>query len=286
MTKDRTEERRRWWRREGVLPLVLLLGVPPLLFGGLLVLAMIDNPIGSRVDERMVFGDGDTGEIVVVTYERQGDRNPLALPHWIQTGYDRRATAVSTSTGEQLWDVSVDYWWPQGETAPLALGGGRVYVVVEGGLVILDAADGSQVAGPDEIDGLGTPVLEAQGAYGYDAESGQVVALTADGDIVGIPLGADAATPVGRDVLDRWDMRLDTEPYLPDADAYPYDGFPYEDQHDPDPDPCEDASGPCAVSPDGVPVEVERPVPGAEDYLETLVVGGVRTELGTQGQWW
>lgn len=279
----RRQDRPRWWRDEDVLAPALGVGVPLVLLYGLFVWSMLDNPLSSSVDEHVVFGEVDGDEVVVVTYERQGDRSPLALPHWIQSGYDRRATAVATATGEPLWDVSVDYWWPQGGTAPLAVGGGRVYVVVAGGLVILDAADGARLAGPDEIEGLGSPVLEAQGAYGYDVESDQVVALTADGDVVGIPVGADAAVPVDADVLERWSDRLS----IAQDNPYPNDSGPgvlVESHSRPvEDDPCEDASGTCVVSPSGVVVEVRSALPIGDDYLDVLVVAGVRTELGTQG---
>ncbi|MFC7877015.1 PA2928 family protein [Isoptericola sp. NPDC057391] len=278
----RRGDRPRWWRTKDVLVPLALVGSSIALFYGLLTWAMLSNPLASRVDERIVFGEVDGAEVALVTYERQGDRNPLALPHWIRSGYDRRATAVSTATGEPLWDVSVDRWWPQGPTAPLAVGGGRVYVMVAGGLVILDAADGARVAGPDGIAGLGSPVLESQGAYGYDAATDQVVALTADGEVVGLPVGTDAAAPVDAEVRERWSLVLDTSPQAaaPDGRELHDVATGYDPDH-----PCEEVSGPCAVSPSGVVVETRAPDPGAEDRLEMLVVGGVRTVLGTQGLW-
>lgn len=283
MAKDRREVRRSWWRREGVLPLTLMLGVPLAIMLTVLMWAMYFETVQSTADDQIVFGDGADGEIAVVTYERTGDRNPLAFVHWLHTGSDRRAVAVSTATGEQLWDVSVDRWWPQGPTAPLAVGGGRVYVVVEGGLVILDAADGARVAGPGGIEGLGAAALEAQGAYLYDAVSDQVLALTADGDVVGIPLGSETARPVGRDVLERWEWRLAASGEYP-VDMSP--GVPVELPGRPE-HPCAGIWGSCAVSPSGVVVEVQSPSSAdGGDSFEALVVGGVRSDLGPLGLWW
>jgi len=250
---------------------------------GAFTAAMFDSGISSQVDEPLVFGEGDSGEVVVVTYEKRGDRNLLALPHWLVSGYDLRASAVSTATGEQLWDVSVEAWWPSGDAGPLAAGGGRAYVVGPMGLVVLDLADGSQVATSEEIDGLGSPVLRAQGAYAYDAASDQVVALTAEGDVRGIPVGSDSAGPVADDVVERWAQRLDTSQFLHDPDRGALtdgSGGPLGGE-----DPCADA-GLCAVSPGGRVVEVDPYEVLDGDDLAGLLVAGVRVELGRQGLPW
>ena len=81
-----------------------------------------------------------------------------------------------------------------GAVVVLAASDDLIYVAETGGLVILDA-DGDIIARGDGIDGIGADAVLAVNAYAYDAGSDAIVLLSTRGDILQIPVGSTSAQP-------------------------------------------------------------------------------------------
>lgn len=81
-----------------------------------------------------------------------------------------------------------------GAVVVLAASDDFIYVAETGGLVILDA-DGNIVARGDGIDGIGVEAVLAVNAYAYDPDSDAIVLLSTSGDILQIPVGSVTAQP-------------------------------------------------------------------------------------------
>jgi outer membrane protein assembly factor BamB len=192
-------------------PLIVLLLLPFLLFGLAFFggsYAMAPEP-DIEVQPGFAFVGAGGRDLLLVPYERHGARGMFQT--MTQDLFQVRLAALDPDTGETLWDtqLSGELVW----TASV-LGGGRkyAYVATDAGLVIVAMGDGSVVAEGAGVAGLGDAFLAARSAYAYDAEGRRVLALTATGEVLAIPLDEAKAVPVDGPLPAQWSGRLSQEP--------------------------------------------------------------------------
>ncbi|WIY84005.1 hypothetical protein [Propionimicrobium sp. PCR01-08-3] len=77
-------------------------------------------------------------------------------------------------------------------------------MTTERGLMILEAESGRIIARPDEIAGLGADFIAGLDAYALDADDSAIVALTASGRFMSIPLGTTTAGPASSEIEEKW----------------------------------------------------------------------------------
>ncbi|GAA1342406.1 PA2928 family protein [Saccharothrix algeriensis] len=190
-----------------VLPLVLFGG---LFFGGSYAVSPEpDVEVQAGIGFAAVGGRG----VLLSPYERHGTRGMYQL--MAQDLFQVRLAATDTATGELLWDVQLSDDL-MGEAAVLAAGERYAYVATDAGLVVVDLADGSTVAGGEGIKGLGPAAVAARWAYRYDPDGRRVVVMSESGSVLAIALDSAAATPVDPQAAATWAGAL-SERALPDT---------------------------------------------------------------------
>ncbi|PVE94743.1 MULTISPECIES: PA2928 family protein [unclassified Microbacterium] len=182
----------------------------PVLVGGTIALvAWISTP--PTRDVEILPGSAvlsiDEQDVAVVVYADS------SRPGLFESIFQTRATAIRLSDGEALWDQRLNEELAS-EAVALAGDSSRVYIGTDEGLVILDAATGAIEAQGTGISGLGADAVLSASAYGYDAEANAVVALTASGGFVQIPVGALDAQPADAAVASRWQGTLSASAFL------------------------------------------------------------------------
>jgi hypothetical protein len=140
-------------------------------------------------------------DIVLVPYARHGTRGMFQLI--FRDMFQVRLAAADPSTGEVLWDtqLSDELIW---EASVLAAGEQYVYLASDSGLAVLNVRDGSRVE-------LSAPLVTARAAYGYDAETRQVMALSTQGAVLAIRLDALNAAPAEPQLAAAWAQKLSAE---------------------------------------------------------------------------
>jgi hypothetical protein len=189
-------------------PLIVLLLLPFLLFGLMFFggsYAMAPDP-DIEVQPGFAFVDAD---VLLVPYERHGVRG--MFQSMTQDLFQVRLAAIDPATGESLWDtqLSDQLVWA---AAVLAGGQRHAYLATDAGLVIVAMADGAVVAEGAGVAGLGDAFLTARNAYAYDPEGRRVLAMTAAGDVLAIPLDQVKAEPVDSGTAAAWSGRLSAAP--------------------------------------------------------------------------
>lgn len=188
--------------------LIVMLLMPFVLFG--LVFFGGSYAIGPDPDIEVQpgFAFVDAG-VLLVPYERHGNRGMFQL--MTQDLFQVRLAAIDPATGESLWDtqLSDEIIWA---ASVLASGRQYAYVATDSGLAIVAMADGSVVAEGAGVAGLGDAFLASRGAYAYDPEGRRVMAMTAGGEVLAIPLDQAKATPVDAATAAAWSGRLSAEP--------------------------------------------------------------------------
>jgi hypothetical protein len=141
-------------------------------------------------------------DIVLVPYARHGARGMFQLV--FHDMFQVRLAAADPGTGEVLWDtqLSDELIW---EASVLAAGDQYVYLATDSGLTVLNVRDGSRV------DAQAAPLVTARSAYGYDAETRQVMALNTQGAVLAIRLDALNATPAEPQLAAAWAQRLSAD---------------------------------------------------------------------------
>ncbi|WP_350351410.1 PA2928 family protein [Microbacterium sp. A8/3-1] len=182
----------------------------PALIGGVIALvAWISTP--PTRDVEILPGSAvisiDEQDVAVVVYA------DTSRPGMFEPIFQTRATAIRLSDGKALWDQRLNAELAS-EAATLAGDSSRVYVGTDEGLVILDAATGAIEAQGTGIAGLGADAVLSASAYGYDAEANAVVALSATGGFVQIPVGGVEAQPADPAVASRWQGTLSSSAFL------------------------------------------------------------------------
>ncbi|UED87350.1 PA2928 family protein [Streptomyces profundus] len=181
---------------------LLPLGITGLVFGTIWT-AMPDPTVS--IQPGLGIAATPRGALALVPYERDGNTNPVQM--MFGDMWQKRLVAVDLRTGDRVWDVrlSDELIW---EAAVLATSPEYVYLVTDDGLRIVDLLDGSTVAHPDEIPGLGADYIASDDAYAYDSARRMVVALDMMGEVRGIPLGGIEAVPADEDTAATWADRL------------------------------------------------------------------------------
>ena len=198
-------------RREprSLAPLGLLL--VPLLFVGFMIFG-VSYFMSSEPEIELQPGIGvavvDGREVVLAPYERLGTRGMFQLMTKDMTQV--RLAAADPATGEVLWDTQLSDEMIR-TAAVLAAGERYAYVVTDSGLTIVDIRDGSVVAKGDGIEGLGQAFVAEPAAYGYDAQNRRVMSLSANGDVLAIPLDTAAATPADEQTTQAWAGKLSVD---------------------------------------------------------------------------
>lgn len=187
-------------------PRLLLFGGPLaslLLFCGLFFgLSWLVTPEPEvSVSEAVAVTKLEGRDVVVAAYSRSSSRGMFQL--MFQPMFQTRLAAVDADTGEHVWDVRLDER-VSNDVRVLAAGKGRVYVAGRDGLYIRSLADGSAVAQPDSIDGLGDEYVPELGAYDVDTQRGHVVAIDQSGELWQIPIGEDVAEPADQSTTSTW----------------------------------------------------------------------------------
>ncbi|GAA3893762.1 PA2928 family protein [Saccharothrix violaceirubra] len=170
-----------------LVPLVLFAG---LFFGGSYL--MTPDP---EIEIKAGIGTGRVAgrDVVLVPYERSGPRGMWQL--MFHDMFQVRLAAVDPRDGRVLWDVQLSdrlVW----DAAVVAAGERYAFVATASGPVLLDLVDGSHVAGPDDIAGLGAKFVASPDAYVYDPEGRRVLTVDSDGTVLAIPVDGTAAQPV------------------------------------------------------------------------------------------
>ncbi|GAA1119671.1 hypothetical protein GCM10009605_60000 [Nocardiopsis composta] len=165
----------------------------------------------------------DGREVAIVPYLRSGMSSPLELARFVRTDNVVGVAAVDLATGEHVWDRSLWKEFRAVDTGVLAAGGGYAYLSTDLGLRILETGTGETVAQQDGIDGLGADYIAARAAYAFDPDAGDgdgaIVALSASGEILAIPVGSASAVPADPTTTERWRDVLNTEETTPE-DAF------------------------------------------------------------------
>lgn len=191
-------------RRRRGLGLFGRLIVFPLIFAGLSfgvsALIMKDHAtIDAQPTATLASIDGT--EALVVPYQRQGSAGMWQLAN--SDMFQIRLAAVGLADGDLLWDVQLTDDLI-GAVAVLAADEAMVYVTTDSGLMILDVADGSEVASGADIEGLGDRAVLDAGAYGYDPVDNVIVVIDTLGALLEIPVGSATAAPADAAVAERW----------------------------------------------------------------------------------
>lgn len=192
--------------RVGFLGLLLL---PVLVGGGIYAAVSIFAP-STRWIEIMPGSSVisiDEEDVAIVVY------SDSSRPGMFEPMFQNRAAAIRLSDGKTLWDERLNDELSS-EAVTLAGDSTRVYVGTDEGLVILDASTGAILAEGSGVAGLGTDAVLSASAYGFDPEANAVVALSATGGFVQIPVGGDQAQPADTAVTSRWQGTLSASPFL------------------------------------------------------------------------
>jgi|GEM_PF-2374844 len=152
-------------------------------------------------DEPLAVTSVDGRDVVIVAYSRDGSRGMFQLI--FQPMFQTRLAAMDAVTGATLWDVRLDEELANDKRV-LAAENGLVYVAGDDGLFIRSLADGSEVAKPDAIPGIGAGYVAELGSYDVDPSRRIVVAIDRAGDIWQIPFGSKDAVPADADVDAAW----------------------------------------------------------------------------------
>lgn len=172
----------------------------PVLIGGLII--VVTSALAPPMRDLEILPGAavismDEQEVAIVVYadnSRPGFGEPM---------FQHRAAAIRLSDGDTLWDQRLNDDLGS-DAAALAGDSTFVYVATDDGLVILDAVTGGIVAEGTGVVGIGADAVLAASAYGFDAESNSVVALTGSGAVMQIPVGTSAAAPADSAVAGRW----------------------------------------------------------------------------------
>ncbi|WP_062213946.1 PA2928 family protein [Streptomyces sp. NBRC 109706] len=189
-------------RGVGLRVALLPLGIIGLVFGS--IWHFMPDPTVS-VQPGLGIAATPRGALALVPYERDGSSNPVQMISG--DTWQKRLVAVDLNTGDRVWDVKLsgELIW---EAAVLATSPEYAYLVTDDGLRIVDLVDGSTVAHPDEIPGLGADYIASDSAYAYDSARRAVVALDMMGEVRAIPLGGIEAAPADEDTTATWADRL------------------------------------------------------------------------------
>lgn len=163
------------------------------LFFGLSWLVSPDPGVSANEAVAVTAHDGRT--VVVVAYGRDGPKGMFQLI--FQPMFQTRLAAIDADTGERIWDVRLDEKLSN-DVRVLGAGGGLVYLATDQGLRIRSLADGSGVAEPDAIEGLGDGYVAETGSYDVDPDRELIVAIDQSGGLWQIPFGESAAVPADR----------------------------------------------------------------------------------------
>lgn len=142
-------------------------------------------------------GEHNGQELAVVAYDRSGGGMPF------QPMFQTRLTALDLANGEVIWDVRLNEEHST-DNRVLAAENGLSYVATEEGLYIRSLDDGSPVAGPDAIEGIGDAYVAEMTSYDYDPELRVVVAIDTTGTIHAIPVGESVAVKADTETVNRW----------------------------------------------------------------------------------
>ncbi|WP_435747008.1 PA2928 family protein [Microbacterium sp. PMB16] len=149
----------------------------------------------------------DEQDVAIMVYSDSSRPGPF------EPMFQNRAAAIRLSDGKTLWDERLNDQLSSAAVV-LAADSARAYVGTDEGLVILNAKTGAIEADGVDIAGLGADVVLSASAYGYDREVNAVVALTASGSLVQIPVGSAEAQPADTSVTTRWRGTLSASPVL------------------------------------------------------------------------
>lgn len=144
-------------------------------------------------------------DVVAVAYSRDGPRGMFQL--LFQLMFQSRLAAMDAETGESVWDVRLDDELAN-DMRVLAAAEGFVYVASDEGLYIRSLADGSSVAQPDAIEGLGTSYVAELGSYDYDPARRLVVIIDQAGELRQIPVGESVSVPADAQTVAAWQSVL------------------------------------------------------------------------------
>ena len=142
-------------------------------------------------------GEHKGRQVAVVAYERTGGGVPF------QPMFQTRLTALDLANGEVVWDVSLNDEHST-DSRVLAAENGLSYVATEEGLYIRSLDDGSAVAEPGAIEGIGDAYVAEMGSYDYDPELKVVLAIDTAGTIHSIPVGKSVAVEADTETVERW----------------------------------------------------------------------------------
>ncbi|GAA2786076.1 PA2928 family protein [Crossiella cryophila] len=193
---------RRRKRNGGIFVLVLFSFIGFMVFG----MSYFASPYVSADAQKGVgYATVAEKEIALVPYRRSGSRGLFQMI--TQDTFQVRLFAVELDTGRRLWDTQLSSMPPGWQAKVITAGARNAYVATDGGLVILDLATGDILARDGDIQGLPNPVTSSA-AYGYDASSTSIVAMSADGGLRTIPLDTVVAAPAPPELARTWRSKL------------------------------------------------------------------------------
>ncbi|HEX6347378.1 PA2928 family protein [Umezawaea sp.] len=196
-------------RRVVKAPVLLLL---PLLFFGFMFFGfsyLVSPEPDVEIKPGVGFAAVNGRQAVLVPYERHGARGMFQL--MVRDLFQVRLAATDPATGDVLWDVQLsdELVW---DARVLAAGERYAYVATGSGLVIVDLHDGALVARGSDVQGLGGSYVAAPSAYGYDPDDRRVLAMTATGAVLALPLDEVVATPTDQATTAVWLATLSARP--------------------------------------------------------------------------
>ncbi|MBM7810067.1 PA2928 family protein [Saccharothrix algeriensis] len=157
------------------------------------------------------FGALDGREVAIVPYGSDAPAGLLGVPAWLVDLHHAEVAAIDLDTREELWRTGISTGRESRQAVVVAVGDRLAYVADHLGLAVLDLRTGDVVARGAGLAGLGGAYLASRTAYAYDADERAVVALTARGEVLAIPLDDIAARPAGESTAARWRDRLNLD---------------------------------------------------------------------------
>lgn len=163
----------------------------------------------AQVGPGLAFAHVDGRDVVIFSYR---DTGYSGLSFFLPGSLDPHVTAIDISTGETVWDRSVDD--DVSEATTLAAGRDYAYLLGTVELLVIDLKDGSVVARTADIAGLEDfEVFHAE--IFYSAAQQAIMLLPADGRVRAIAIDSLTAVEVDDRTQSTWECILDRmgEPY-------------------------------------------------------------------------
>lgn len=179
----------RWAGKGAAALLIYLLLFSTLFFGGSWLISP-DPDVSANQAVAVTTHDGR--RVVVVGYGRDGAKGMFQLA--FQPLFQTRLAALDVDNGERIWDVRLDEKLAN-DVRVLAAADGLVYLATDQGLHIRSLVDGSAVAKPDAIAGLGDGYVAELGSYDVDPERRLIVAIDQSGELWQLRFGESVAVP-------------------------------------------------------------------------------------------